>query len=165
MEPSDNRNERQSMQMISQFDARENAAIGIGAYDCGAGTFSGMTGTPAKNKYYCRSIYNSTDGDIVVVFKVFGDTTSYTARVPTGQWYHSFGNIQTIVASGTTSATVTLAYSNRGKVDATGRYENTEGRRPIRPYGADERGRKNRRCEFPHGELNESRPLEYRCRG
>jgi hypothetical protein len=119
MAPSDNRNEKMSMQMISQFDARENAAIGSG-YDCEAGTFTAMAGTPAKNKYYCRSIYNSTDTDVVVVHRVFGDATSYTALIPTGQWFHAWGNIQTIVASGTTSATVMLAYTNRGKVDATG---------------------------------------------
>ena len=121
MTPSDNRSERQSLQIVSQFDIRENAAIGGGSdYDCESGAFSNVTGVPAKSKYYCRSIYNSTASNVTVVHKMFDDTTSYTAIIPSGQWFHAYGNIKTILTSGSTNATVMLAYSNRGKVDATG---------------------------------------------
>lgn len=122
MTPGDNRNERLSLQMISQFDIRENAAIGNGSnYDCESGSFTNVTDTPVKTKYYCRSIYNPTASDVTVNFKVFGDTTTYTAIIPTAQWFHAYGNIQTILGT-SDSATVTLAYSNRGKVDATGNF-------------------------------------------
>lgn len=123
MAPSDNRPERQSLQMATQIDIRETAAIGGGSdYNTEAGSFENVTNTPLKKKYYCRSIYNSTDGSVVAVYKIFDDTTSYTARITTGNWFHAYGNIQTIVTSGSTSATVVLGYVNRGKVDGTGNY-------------------------------------------
>jgi hypothetical protein len=121
MKPGDNRTEKYSLQMISQFDVRENAAIGGGSdYDCEEGVLSSISGIPARSKYYCRGIYNPTAGVIVVNFKVFEDSTTYTARIASGSWYMAYGYIRIILNASTTSSTVTLTYSNRGKVDATG---------------------------------------------
>jgi hypothetical protein len=121
MKPEDNRTEKQSLQIVSGFDVRELATIGGGTdYDCTSGTFAKVSGTPNKSKYYCRSIYNHSASEIVVVHNMFNDTESYTARIPSGQWFHSYGSIQNILTAGTTSTTAILAYSNRGKMDATG---------------------------------------------
>jgi hypothetical protein len=118
--PSDNRTEKFSMQMISEFDARENAAVGVSLYDTEVGAFSGMAGAPAKIGYYCRSIYNPTDVEITVAHKVHGDSTTYNTYIPAGQWFHAWASIQTITVSGTSNTTVMLAYVKRGKVDGTG---------------------------------------------
>jgi hypothetical protein len=120
MRPGDNRSAMQSLQAVSEFDARENVALGTADYDCTSGVFSGMANAPAKAGYYCRSIYNSSDTDAVICFKLFGDSTTYTARIVSGLWFHCYGNIQTILDSGTTEATVMLGYSARGKIDGTG---------------------------------------------
>jgi len=111
-----------SLQISTEFDAFENTTIGGSDYECDSGVFTYITDTPAKNSYYCRSIYNSSASDVVVVFQVFDDSATYTARITSGQWFHAYNKIKTIIASGSTSATVLLAYQHRGKVDGTGTF-------------------------------------------
>ena len=110
----------QSLQVVSGFDVRENAALGTADYNCMAGVLTKVTGAPVRAGYYCRSAYNPTASSVTVVYRVFDDLATYTAVIPSGQWFHCYGNIQVILGSGTTEATVVLAYSSRGKVDGTG---------------------------------------------
>ena len=118
---TDQRNEKMSLQISTEFDAREVAAIGGGTdYNCEAGTLTKVDGAPARIGYYCRAVYNPTAGSISVKFKIFGDTETYTAAIPSGLWYKCYGNIQTIVSNGSTDCSVVLAYSKRVKVDGSG---------------------------------------------
>lgn len=119
-EGKDNRSERQSMQIVSEFDVHETQTMnGSANFNCEGGSFVNITGDPHRDGYYCRSIYNMDATTITVVFKFFNDTTSYTAQIATGNWFHSFGRIKTIVGAGTTATTILLAYSKRGKMDGT----------------------------------------------
>lgn len=121
-DPQDQRCEMYSLQMSSGFDAREQVTVGAVDRSCVDLRFNAMDGTPLRNLYYCRSLYNAGTASITVTFKIIGDTTDYVAEIPTGQWHHVYDNVQTIFASGTDSGTLRLGYVKRGKVDGTGEH-------------------------------------------
>jgi hypothetical protein len=115
----DQRSERYSLQVISEFDICEQLTVGSENKDLTTDVFSNVVNTPNRNAYYCRAIYNAGGSALTVTFKIVDDSTSYVAEIPSGQWHLVYMNIATILASGTDSGTVRLGYCKRGKIDGT----------------------------------------------
>jgi hypothetical protein len=115
----DQRSERYSLQVVSEFDACEQVVVGSADKDLTTGVFSNITNTPNRNGYYCRAIYNAGTSALTVTFKIIDDSTSYVAEIPFGQWHLVWMNISTILAAGTDAGTVRLGYFKRGKIDGT----------------------------------------------
>lgn len=122
MSGKDYRSERQSLQIATGFDAKEQITIGGGTIDCTSGSFTNRSGSENRNRFYLRSIYNGTTGSLTVHYTEFNDTTDYIAEIPTGTWFHAYSNIETVLGADglTDSGSVTFGYVLRSKVDATG---------------------------------------------
>lgn len=118
----DHRSEMYSLQMASGYDACEEVAVGAADHSCVDLAFVNRDNTELRDLYYCRSLYNRGTSSITVSFKLIGDTTTYVAEIPSGQWHHVYANVQTIFASGTDSGNLRLGYFKRGKVDGTGHH-------------------------------------------
>lgn len=116
----DQRSERFSLQIMSGFDACEQQTVGAADLNLTSGQLTNIEDSPKRSLFYCRAIYNAGTTSLTVVFKLIGDSTSYTAEIPSGEWHITWANISTILAAGTDSGTVRLGYFDRGKVDGTG---------------------------------------------
>lgn len=116
----DQRGERYSLQVMSGFDACEQDTVGAANKDLTSGTLTAVSGTPARNTFYCRSMYNTGTSSITVTFNLLNDSTSYVAEIPSGQWHHTYANIKQVLAAGTDAGTLRFGYVKRGKVDGTG---------------------------------------------
>ena len=113
------RSERFSLQIISGFDACQQVTVGASDINLNSGLFSNVRETPPRIYYYCRAMYNATGASLTVVFNIENDTTDYIAEIPSGQWHIVWMNITKILAAGTDSGTIRLAFFKRGKIDGT----------------------------------------------
>ena len=112
-----------SLQLMSEFDVREPFTITGSDHDCAAGNFTDYPAgeNPQRAAYYCRSLYNTGTDDINVKWKADGQTATFTAHIPAGQYFNSYSKIRYIVISGSTgSAVIEKCYHAKEVVDDLG---------------------------------------------